>query len=377
VSAGPPERIVSVRPRTVLSTAGLLVALACALWVVYIAREALTWVIVAAFLALAVEPAVARVQHATGIRRGLAAALVGGLTLIVLLGIGFLAVPPVAHQVSDLVAKVPHYVDDLTHGEGPLGFLQSRYRIVDKLRSAIEDGGTARLAGGASAVLSITKGVITAVVAIFTIAVLTFFMILEGPAWVERFYALMGSQAERRWRAVGSRVARTVSGYVTGNLLISFIAGSSSALVLYLVGAPFPLALGLLVAILDLIPLAGATVAGIVIAAVAMLTSVTAGIIVIGYFVIYQQVENHVLQPLVYGRTVQLSPLVALVALLIGVEVAGVLGALGAIPVAGTLQILASDWLEHRRGRSAHAQDGGQPSAVRTGVTTWSGSGSG
>jgi predicted PurR-regulated permease PerM len=115
-------------------------------------------------------------------------------------------------------------------------------------------------------------------------------------------------------------------------------------------GVPFPVALGLLVAILDLIPLAGATLAGIVLAAVGFLTSVTAGIVVVAFFVLYQQVENHVLQPLVYGRTVQLSPLVVLIAILIGAEVAGVLGALGAIPIAGTNQILLVDWLRHRRG---------------------------
>jgi kynurenine formamidase len=188
---------------------------------------------------------------------------------------------------------------------------------------------------------------------------LTFFMILEGPSWIERIYALMPPEPERRWRAVGSRVASAIHGYVTGNLLISLVAGTSSALVLLAVGAPFALALGLLVAILDLIPLAGATVAGIVIAIVASFTSLTAGIIVLVYFGLYQQVENHLLQPLVYGRTVELSPLVVLIVLLIGAEVAGILGALGAIPVAGTAQILLGDWLAHRgpRGSTRHLLD--------------------
>jgi predicted PurR-regulated permease PerM len=140
-----------------------------------------------------------------------------------------------------------------------------------------------------------------------------------------------------------------VSGYVTGNLLLSVIAGVSSTIVLLIMGVPFALALGLMVAILDLIPLAGATLAGALLAAVGFLTSVTAGIVLLGFFILYQQLENHVLQPLVYGRTVQLSPLVVLIAILVGTEVAGVLGALAAIPVAGTLQILLVDWLEHRR----------------------------
>jgi predicted PurR-regulated permease PerM len=178
---------------------------------------------------------------------------------------------------------------------------------------------------------------------------MTFFMILEGPTWLDRFYSLMPPESEARWRNVGSRVAQTVSGYVTGNLLISVIAGTATSIVLAIMGVPYALALGLVVAILDLIPLAGATLAGIIIGTVAFLTSVTAGIVVVVFFVVYQQLENHLLQPLVYGRTVQLSPLAVLIAVLIGAEVAGVLGALSAIPVAGTLQILLVDWREHRR----------------------------
>ena len=142
-----------------------------------------------------------------------------------------------------------------------------------------------------------------------------------------------------------------MSGYVTGNLLLSLIAGVSSTIALLIMGVPFPLALGLVVAILDLIPLAGATLAGLMLATVGFLTSVEAGIVLLVFFVLYQQLENHVLQPLVYGRTVQLSPLVVLISILVGAEVAGVLGALGAIPIAGTLQILLLDWLAHRRER--------------------------
>ena len=144
-------------------------------------------------------------------------------------------------------------------------------------------------------------------------------------------------------------VYRVVGGYVTGNLLISLIAGTLTAIVLRIMGVPYAVALGLIVAILDLIPLAGATIAAIIVGAVAFLHSIPAGIVVVAFFVVYQQVENHILQPVVYGRTVQLSPLAVLISVLIGAELAGVLGALAAIPVAGTLQVVFVDWLRHRR----------------------------
>jgi len=140
---------------------------------------------------------------------------------------------------------------------------------------------------------------------------------------------------------------------VTGNLLISLIAGALTTIVLLITGVPYALALGLIVAILDLIPLAGATLAAIIVGAVAFIHSVPAGIIVIVFFVLYQQVENHILQPVVYSRTVQLSPLAVLISVLIGAQLAGVLGALAAIPVAGALQVFLLAWLERRRKRPA------------------------
>jgi predicted PurR-regulated permease PerM len=184
---------------------------------------------------------------------------------------------------------------------------------------------------------------------------MTFFMLLEGPTWVERFYRLLPHGSQPRARKVGSEIYRTVGGYVTGNLLISLIAGSLTTLVLLILGVPYAVALGLIVAILDLIPLAGATIAAILIGAVAFIHSVPAGIIVVIFFILYQQVENHLLQPVIYGRTVQLSPLTVLVSILVGAELAGILGALAAIPVAGSIQVVILDWLEHRHERPATA----------------------
>ncbi len=127
------------------------------------------------------------------------------------------------------------------------------------------------------------------------------------------------------------------------------IAGITSTVVLLIMGVPYAVALGVLVAILDLIPLAGATLAAIIVSTVAFIHSIPAGIVVLIFFILYQQVENHLLQPLVYSRTVQLSPLAILISVLIGAKIAGVLGALAAIPVAGTIQVLLLAWLAHRR----------------------------
>jgi predicted PurR-regulated permease PerM len=359
-----PERVVILRPRTVLSVAGVLIGLAIALWVVWVSRHVLTWVFISLFLAMALNPAVEWLHQRAGIdNRAAAAAIIYLGALLALVGLGFLLIPPLVDQIRGLADAAPGYVHDLTKGRGPLGFLQTKYHIVDKVRQATA-GGDLGVASGASTALAFTRGIVTAIAGIVTVAFMTFFMILEGPAWMERIYGLAPEHSRGRWQNLARRISQTVSGYVTGNLLISLIAGAASSVVLVIFGVPFALALGLLVAVLDLVPLAGATIAGVVIVTVAFLTSVEAGIAVAVFFILYQQLENHLLQPLVYGRTVELSPLAVLISVLIGAEVAGVLGALGAIPVASTIQIILGDVRRHNRLASTLESDDEQPAAV-------------
>jgi len=347
--AGPDERVVSFRPRTIITAAVLLVAIGVVLWIVWVSRRVLIWTFVSAFLAVALNPAVGALQRRGIRRRGAAAAVVYVLMLAIIAGLGALLIPTLVSQVNDLVDAAPGYVQDLTHGRGPLGFLETKYHVVERVQDAVKGNGSGRLAGGATAALDVTRSVITFVAGVVTIAFMTFFMLLEGEAWKDRFVALLPAKAQPRAQHMASEIARTIGGYVSGNLFISVIAGFSVTIVLLVVGVPFALALGLLVAILDLIPLAGATLGAIIVTLVALTHSLTAALIVLGFFIVYQQLENHLLQPIVYGRTVQLSPLAILVSVLVGAEVAGVIGALGAIPVAGTIQIVISDWLQHRR----------------------------
>ena len=351
------ERLVRFRPRAVLVVLGIILAAIVMIEIIQVARGVLVWILIAIFLALALNPAVDWLQERGVRRRGAAVAVayVGALLSIGLLGASF--VPVLIDQVNNFVEALPDYVAELTRGEGRLGFLEREYQITDRVREWVEEGGATGVLGLSDTALAVTKGVLTAVVATVTIAFLTLFMLLEGPAWMERLYALLPAESQPRWRAVGREVYRTIGGYVTGNLTISIIAGIVSTLVLLGLGVPYAVALGLLVALLDLIPLAGATIAAVIVTTVGFLDSTTSGIVLLIFFILYQQLENHVLQPVVYGRTVQLSPLVVLIAVLIGAELAGVIGALAAIPVAGTLQVLLLDWLAHRRNSRVVAVD--------------------
>jgi predicted PurR-regulated permease PerM len=154
-----------------------------------------------------------------------------------------------------------------------------------------------------------------------------------------------------RIRRVAADCARSVTGYISGNLLISVICGSLTYVVLLILGVPFAGLIALFVGIADLIPLVGATLGGAVAVIAGLVDSTTAGIVVLVFFVVYQQLENHVLQPMIFARTVKLNPLTVIVAILLGVELLGVLGALLAIPVAGMVQVILRDIWDHRRGR--------------------------
>ncbi|MFL5970831.1 MAG: AI-2E family transporter [Gaiellaceae bacterium] len=346
------ERIVRIRPTTVLAVLGITFGFLLLLYVTWISRQVLTWIIVAIFLALALNPAVEAFER-RGLRRGIATAVTSLLALGVMVAAGSLFIPTLVDEATGFADELPDYVNDVSEGRGPLGELVERYEIDERVRDAVQGGNASSVLGFSDTALAITQSVITFIVAVVTIAFMTFFMLLEGPRWMERFYALLPESSQEKWRGIGRDIYRTVGGYVTGNLLISVIAGVSSTIVLLILDVPYAVALGLLVAILDLIPLAGATLAAIILTAVAFLTSIPAGIIVLAFMIVYQQIENHLLQPLVYSRTVQLSPLAILISVLIGAKIAGILGALAAIPVAGTIQVLLLAWLRGRRERGS------------------------
>jgi predicted PurR-regulated permease PerM len=346
-----PERLVRFRARTILAILGIFLAVALALQMIWLARQVITWILISLFLALALNPAVNFLQERGVRRRGAAAALAYLGTLLAIVGISTLFVPTLVDEANSFAREVPNYVEDLTEGRGRLGELEREYDIVERVNDYVQDGGASRVLGLSGTAVAVTRGILTAIVAVVTIAFLTFFMLIEGPNWVQRFYALVPEQSRPRVERITNDIYRTIGGYVSGNLFISLIAGVASTIVLLVMGVPYAVALGLLVAILDLVPLAGATLAAIIVSTVAFLDSLPAGIVVLAFFIVYQQVENHVIQPVVYSRTVQLSPLAILIAVLIGAKLAGILGALAAIPVAGTIQVLLLAWLELRQER--------------------------
>ena len=284
-----PERVVYVRPRTILAVLGIALATVALLALVYLAWHIITWILIAVFLALALNPAVEFFER-RGLRRGYATALVLILTVGAIIGLGFLLIPPLVEQVRSFVDYVPKIVEDVTAGRGPLGFLQTKYHIVDRVQDAVRKHGAGGVLGITGAGLAIARGVVTAVAGVVAIAFLTFFMLLDGRAMIERFYAFLPASARPRWQRIGSEIYRTVGGYVTGNVLISVIAATASAVVLFVLGSHYAIALAVVVGVLDLIPLAGATLAAVLVSTVVFVElGWVKGVIIIVFFIVSQQ----------------------------------------------------------------------------------------
>jgi predicted PurR-regulated permease PerM len=247
--------------------------------------------------------------------------------------------------------------------------LIQRFHIEEKVRENIPKL-QAGLSNAGGPAVHAAQRVASGLVALVTILVLSFLMLLEAPSIIAAALALLAPERAVQIRRIGQDAARAVTGYMAGNLLISVIAGAVTWIFLMIVGVPFAGLLGLWVGFADLIPMVGATIGAIPSVAIAFLTSTGAGIAVVVMYIVYQQVENHVLQPVVMSRTVKLNPLLVLLSVLVGVELAGFVGALLAIPVAGAIQVVVRDLWDDRQQRLKAVPTVGADEVPITGIPT-------
>ncbi|MEU1687536.1 AI-2E family transporter [Micromonospora sp. NPDC005707] len=338
--------------RRALIVIGLVLATLLGLALVWATRRVLVWGLVAAFFAVALNPLVNRVERRLVRRRALATLLVFLATFVLLAALGAMIVLPLADELGRFADRAPELLREARAGRGPLGEVLNRFhllRYADTHADQIERYGS-RLGQPAVGVL---RGVLEIVAAVLTVVVLAYLMVLEAPKIIAGTLQLIGDGAAERLRRIGRDSSRIITGYLSGNLLISVICGGLTFAVLFLVGVPFAGVIALVVALADLVPLVGATIGAIVAAGAGFLHSPTAGVVVLVFFVVYQQVENHLLQPVIMARAVRLNPLTVLVSVLLAAELAGLVGALLAIPVAGIAQVLLREFA--RAGRQALA----------------------
>ncbi|HEY8203048.1 MAG TPA: AI-2E family transporter [Actinomycetota bacterium] len=340
-----------VRPRDVWTVIWVTLAVAAGLWLLYEVKRILVWILLAAFLAAVVGPLVDRL--ARRVSRGLAVALVVVGIFAAVGGVTYAFGRPLVEQSARFVENLPKTVDQVRQAPVVRRVVE-RFNIEDRVAKVAPDL-PKRLIGLSGPVLAAFRTLGQLVVALITIFVLTIFFLLYGPTFLRSGLDLVSDLRRReQLRTIGRKVGRVFSGWLAGNLLTSGVAGLGSLIAFLVVGLPYSLLLALWVGVADLLPLVGATLGALPAVIVAFIHSTTAGIVVTAFFILYQQFENHVIQPAVYGRTIRINPFVVLVAVLIGVELAGFLGALLALPAAGAIQVIVEEVIDERRRRRVH-----------------------
>jgi|SRR6476661_4078440 len=335
--------------RTVLRTVLIIVAVVLILYVIYLLRHPLGLLLIAAFIAVALSGPVNYLHRY--VRRGFAITIVYIGLLLLPIGLGALVIPPVVTQVESFATNAPHYatdVRDYIEKSRTLKSLQQKYDIGGQLQKKASEL-PARVGDAATVLGNIGLGLVNSIFQLVTILILTAFMLSGGRGWVEAALRYQPPDRAARLRRVSERVASAVAGYVAGALLQAVIAGLTSYVVMWILGIPFRGPLAVLIALLDLIPLVGATIGAVVVGVVSLFVSFpTATIVWVVWSIVYQQVENSVIQPRIQQRAVDVHPFVILVAVLFGATLLGVLGALVAVPAAASLQIVLREYMRFR-----------------------------
>ena len=349
--------------RAALRTVLIVVGVALTLYVLYQLRKPITWLVIAAFIAIAMSGPV-NLLHRSLKRRGLAIAIAYLTLVAVPIVLGALLIPSLVNQIEDLANNVPQYAQDVTdfvNENETLNDLNEKYDFTSEIESAAGEL-PSRIGDAAGLLQDIGVGVINSIFAFVTILILSIFMVGGGERWAYAFVrAQPPGRAERVERAL-RRIADAIGNYVGGALLQATIAGIGAFIVLSILGAPFAAPLALVVAFFDLIPVVGATIAAVLIAVVMLFVDFPVGVIIwIVWAIAYQQIENYVIQPQIQRRAVAVEPFIILVSVLFGSTLFGVIGAILAIPIAASLQIAYREYRDYRRETMAKPIDGPGP----------------
>lgn len=337
--------------RTIVATVGVVVVVYLAGKIAYKLREILLLIVVAGFVALLLDPAVVHLQRVGLKRRGSAVAVVTLVAVLLFVGLAFAFGYPLVDGLTHLAHSLPRYVTNAEHGKGWLGHLVRKYHIQHWVQQNLAPKLANFAKNLSKPALTLGKGAVSLLFSLFAIFMLVLLMLLEAPKLrrgVLRFF-----RPERRVEVtrVAAEVSRSVTGYMVGNLVTSIVAGLVVFVTLVILGVPFAFLWALWVALVDFLPMIGGAIAGIPTVLFALTHSVTAGIVTLVVFLVYTQVENHVLNPIVMSRTVHINPLLVLLAILIGANIGdlvggffgGFVGTLLAIPVAGAAQVITRE----------------------------------
>lgn len=344
---------IDIANKTIVRILGITLLFVLGVMLVMAAAQSLVIIFAAFFLAVALSPPVNYLaRYIPRASRGLATAFVFLVMITVISLLTASIVPPVVRQTNQLIDQIPQYIEQASEAEGVVGDFVEGLDLQAQSDDLV-DGAADRLVGAGEPIFNLLSRVSTSIVAVLTVLVLAFFMLVEGPRWVDRFWRVQSGHQKERRQQLALKMYRVVTSFVNGQLIIAAINAVAIAIILLAFGVPFALSLAAIVGLLGLIPIIGATLGAIIVVTAGLFESITIAIILAIYFIVYQQVENNIIQPAIQSKSLGMSPLLILVSVVIGLNLAGILGALVAIPVAGSIQVLVQDYFEHHSHKNA------------------------
>lgn len=315
---------------------------------------------ISAFLALALNPSVSIIgRRLPGHSRVLATALAYLMVLAIVGVFIYIALPPIIDQTSRFISALPQYIQDLSSRRGVVSDFINRYGLQEQINQLVsgaqqQSGGLAQ--GLGSSLVNGVSSIFTGAITLITVLVLTFLMLIEGPIWMNKLWDMYHNKVKlESHKRIAERMYKVMSSYVNGQVFVAGIAAASGLLTLlvltYFFQLPVTAVIPLtgIIFVTDLIPMIGATIGAIIVSIVLLFNDVGAAISFAIYFIIYQQIENNFIQPVVQSRTVALSALSVLSAVIIGINLLGLIGGIVAIPIAGCIRVIILEFLETRR----------------------------
>lgn len=336
-----------ITPQTFVKTVLLIIGTVLALTALRAASHAIFILFMAFFLALALNAPVSFIgRHLPSRARGSRAwaTTIGFLVVIMLIGL-FIAsfVPVLVKQTQNLADAAPSLIEDVRKEEGTVGEFIKHYNLDSTIDSLSEEV-SSRVKDGAGTAFSTVQSVGTSVVTLITVLVLTFMMLVEGPRWLRLLHELTPAEHKETATRITKNMYRVIKGFVNGQVLLAATAALLITPALFALGISYPIGLAVIVFICGLIPLVGHTIGAVLVTLVALFTSPTAAIIILAYYILYQQLENYLIQPRVQANSTDMSPLLVFASVVVGISFGGIIGGLVAIPVAGCIRILALEY---------------------------------
>ena len=306
-----------------------------AIYLIYLVRDVLALLFITVIIVAAVSPIIDYLGKY--MKRGLAVSIVFLIVIAAVAGVLYAIIPPLVVQSKQFTQNVPSYINRLTpYYQAARDYLPSLQSSFDKISSS--------LASASGNIFSATAGIFGGIVSLITVIVLSIYFLLDEKAFKTSFFALVPSEKQDDITDIGRKIVSKVGDWLRGQLVLGLVVGVVDFVGLLIIGIPYALTLGLISAMLEIVPVLGPIISGAIAVIVGLTVSPLKALFVVILYVVVQQLENHILVPQIMKKAVGLSPVIIIIAVVTGAKLLGVAGALLAIPVAAVISVLAQDW---------------------------------